>query len=88
MTMHEVREWIFERADREAKSWFERQCQNPFSRYYLYYTDGDLGIFEDEPIFPGWKLGHPQRISPSWTIEQARQFVIENSRRLPCLPVD
>lgn len=74
-------------------SWYHRQSQDPFTAFYLYYTEaienkwGTIAILESASS-PWWVLAWPERISPAWTVEYAFAKVLEICQRLPIIGPD
>ena len=83
----DVDKWLHRTASEAVEDWFNKQCQDLYSAYYLYYKRGGLGIYTDPPS-EEWQLGSGQRISPAWPKSEALSYVKKIARHLPCLPVE
>jgi len=84
---------IYEMADGASREWFTRQVrEHPNGSFYLYHKKsaggvwGEIQILCEADDIAGWELSSPERIHPGMSIEQARRFIIETSKRLPLLP--
>ena len=93
-SLQELRQRIYKMAEKASEEWFMKQVHNPFNAYYLYHrpsnngNHGDIAIVDEyEYLGKGmdqeWLLSHPQRISPGWSKEQVRNWVIQQCQTLP-----
>lgn len=90
MTMAEIQEMnnkMHVLAERRANEWFVKQVHNPYGAYYLYNRIGDFTISEDKPD-NRYEISHGQRISPAWTVQIAKSFILDNVGKLSILPLE
>ena len=85
MSIQQIEKLIHDLVEREIEFWFLKQVENPYGAYYLYYKPmgEDLVIEQDAP--EGYRLASPERISPSWTMKEARVKVVGMMAGLPIL---
>ena len=84
--LEEIRNKIYDEADRVSRKWFVDQCQNTYSSMYCYYLPGEIRFFIGEEK-PGneWELAYNHRVSPGKTTDQVRNEIIGYARNLPIL---
>ncbi len=91
MKCSEIESWLWDQAAAAAREWYRLQVADSYARVYLYHREADtgglcVGSIKGPSIADGWKLSYPERIPVGQTIEQATRWIVERSRRLPCLP--
>lgn len=76
----------------ELSNWFQRQCQNPYDDFHLYYLpttpehDGGILICSETPANPEYQLAIPEAIRKGCTVEQNFNWITQEIlRRLPVL---
>jgi len=87
----EIESWLWDQAAAAAREWYRLQVADGFARVYLYHREagpGGLCVATGEcpSRSDGWVLSYPERIPAGQTIEQAKRWIVERARRLPCLP--
>ena len=90
-----IEKLAYELSSKASQEWYIRQCRNVWDQLYLYHKpateteNGQLRICGEsdtkKATKEGFGLSSPQRLSPSWTPEQARSFIRETVNRLPIL---
>jgi hypothetical protein len=92
MTIHEIEKNLMEQAQNVAENWFTNQCQNVYSKFYLYYKPaendkkiGQLAVFSEDENPEGWILARNEAFSRAWTKANARYQIFELSKKLPIL---
>ena len=72
--------------EKVVNEWFIAQYRDPFLHFHLYIKPAPnaiLLIAQKAPV--GFELANNQRISPSWTREQARAKIYDWAARLPVI---
>lgn len=95
MTMDMVEKHMNTIAADLAAYWFRAQSRNPSGRYYLYHFEprecdviSTFAIDVDAPLTTDNRKGilsWPESLSPAWTEDQAKAFIISVMRKTPCI---
>ena len=82
-----VRQFCLSVARREAERGFHAMINDPYTRLYLYGTEGDIRVAAEMP-FPVWYLANMEALPRSCTIDSLTVWILERIQSVPFLPKD
>jgi len=71
-------------ADAAAGDWFRRQSRNICEPMFLWYKPGTVAFWIGaDGLNEDWRKGSPLQVSPAWTRERVKFWIVDIARSLP-----